>query len=246
MKITKIFLLISLIIFSNASFSQIINIKLGPAFGLTTPSVDYSGETQDFYAGTKYGLKSGFNFGVMGKVNLGPIGGRAAISYVSMSNNGQADPNTPNSTVEVKNSLFMFSLGAEFGITIPFTPVRPYADLDLIFSTISGSFKYQGTPNVSSDQRDISSATRTGLGFAVGSEVGFGKTFVLDLSIRYNLHNLFSKSYTVVTNSNRIDAYTSLNDDADPDFNASDVKHPVGSSRTIATIQFQVGLLFGF
>lgn len=226
-------------------FSQL-GIKLGPVIGLTVPSSDYSGDVKDFYAGTKYGMSSGINFGAMGKIQLGPLNGRVSLNYSSLSNSGNPDPSSPNSTLEVKNNILMITLGTEFGFGIPFSPVKPYAGIDLLFSTIGGTFNYNGTSEVPSGQNDIKSASRTGLGLAVGSEISFGKTFILDISLRYNLINLFGKSYEGVTSSNdRIFAYTSLNDDADPNYDAGNSKHPIGSSRSISTIQLQLGLLFG-
>lgn len=192
-------------------------------------------------------MRSGLNYGLMGKVQLGPLNGRLSISYATLDNNGNANPNQPNSTLEIKNNLFMFTLGTEFGFGIPFSPVKPYAGIDILFSTISGTYNFQGTADVSSGEKSIKSATRTGLGFSIGSEVSFGKSFTLDLSLRYNLINLFGKSYDGLTNSNdRNDAYTNLNDAADPNYSATNSKHPIGNSRSIATIQIHVGLLFGF
>jgi opacity protein-like surface antigen len=245
----KIIVLSALIIISfvNVSYSQI-SIKLGPELGLTSPTVDYSGDAKDFYAGTKYGLRSGLHYGIMGKVQLGPLNGRLSISYASLDNNGNANPEQPNSTLEIKNNVFMFTLGTEFGFGIPFSPVKPYAGIDILFSSISGTYNFQGTSDVTSGERSIKSASRTGLGFAIGSEVAFGKSFTLDISLRYNLINLFGKSYDGVTESNdRNYAYTDLNDAADPNSNSGNLnKHPVTNDRSIATIQINVGLLFGF
>lgn len=236
---------ILILIVSNV-YSQI-SIKLGPELGLTSPTVDYSGDVKDFYAGTKYGVRSGLHYGLMGKVQLGPLNGRLSISYASLDNSGNANPLQPGSTLEVKNNIFMFTLGTEFGFGIPLSPVKPYAGIDILFSTISGTYNFQGTAEVSSGEKSIKSASRTGLGFSIGSEVAFGKSFTLDISLRYNLINLFGKSYDGVTNSNdRNDAYSSLNDAADPNYSATNSKHPVGNDRSIATIQLNVGLLFGF
>lgn len=246
MKNLKIYALVVFFIFSGITFSQI-SIKLGPMLGLNSPTVDYSGDVKDFYAGTKYGLRSGLHYGVMGKLQLGPLNGRLSVSYSSLDNSGNANPEQPNSTLEVKNNLFMFTLGTEFGFGIPFSPVKPYAGIDILFTTISGTYNYNGTSEVSSGEKSIKSATRTGLGFAVGTEVTFGRSFTLDLSLRYNLINLFGKSYDGVTNSNnRDDAYSNLNDAEDPNYSPGNSKHPIGNSRTIATIQFNAGLLFGF
>lgn len=245
MKKISLFILLALVFSASTAFSQI-SIKLGPLVGLTSPTVDYSGDAKDFYAGTKYGMRSGLNYGVMGKVLLGSIKGRLSISYASLDNNGPTGE--PNSTVEINNNLFMFAIGTEFAFGIPASPVKPYAGIDILFTTISGSFNFSGsTPNgLSGGTKNISSASRTGLGFAIGSEVVFGNSFTLDLSLRYNLINLFGKEYTAPTNGSKTDVYAFLNDAKDPNFNASDPKHPVGSDRSIVTIQFNAGLLFGF
>jgi opacity protein-like surface antigen len=138
-------------------------------------------------------------------------------------------------------------LGTEFGFGIPFSPVKPFAGIDLLFSSISGTYNFNQTAEVSNSEKSIKSASRTGLGFSIGAEVGFGKSVTMDLSLRYNLHNLFGKEYEGVTNSNDRDlAYAFLNDAKDPNYSATDSKHPIGNDRTIATIQLQLGILFGF
>lgn len=246
MKKLSILIILVLCFAVNNSISQI-SIKLGPLVGLTSPTVDYSGDAKDFYTGTKYGLRSGLNYGVMGKIQFGPLNGRLSISYASLDNSGNANPDQPNSTLELKNNIFMFTLGTEFGFGIPASPIKPYAGIDVLFSTISGTYNFLGTAEVPSGEKSIKSASRTGLGFAIGSEIGFGKSFILDISLRYNLINLFGKSYDGVTNSNdRNDAYSNLNDAADPNYSATNSKHPIGNSRSIATIQINAGLLFGF
>lgn len=245
MKKSAIIILAIMLGICNSSYSQI-SIKLGPLVGMTSPTVDYGGDAKDFYAGTRYGLRSGINYGVMGKVVVGPINGRLSISYASLDNNGPTGE--PNGSVEIKNNLFMFTLGTEFAFGIPASPVKPYAGIDVLFTSISGSFNFSGsTPNgLSGGTKNISSASRTGLGFSVGSEIALGRTFTIDLSLRYNLVNLFGKEYTVSSNNSRTDVYAYLNDAKDPSFNASDPKHPIGNDRTIATIQLQLGILFGF
>lgn len=243
---SSLFVILLIGISGSISYSQI-GIKLGPMFGLTTPTVDYTGDAKDFANGTKYGMRSGFNYGILGKVLLGPLNGRVSISYASLENSGQTGFSS-NSTVEIKNSLFMITLGTEFGFGIPASPVKPYAGIDLLFTSISGSFDFQGsTPNgLTGGNTNIESSSRTGLGLSIGSEIGFGKSVTLDLSLRYNLVNLFGKEYTVTNRNNKTDVYAYLNDAKDPAFNPSDDKHPIGNDRTIATIQLQVGILFGF
>jgi len=238
------FFIILVTLFSLNSYSQI-SIKLGPMLGMTSPTIDYSGETKDFYAGTKYGLRSGINYGVMAKLNFLSLNGRFSISYASLSNDGTADPTKSNSTVSIENNIVLITIGPEFSFSVPKSPIKPYAGIDLLFSSFSGSFRFQGTSDVSSDQTSIQSSSRTGLGFSLGSEIQFGN-INLDLSIRYNLHNLFGKEYNSPNSNNRIDAYNNLNDGKDPNYTTANDKHPIGVDRTIATIQLQLGLLFGF
>lgn len=237
-----------LILLSALPAKSQISIRLGPLVGLTSPTVDFGGDAKDFYAGTKYGMRSGLNYGVMGKVLLGPLNGRLSVSYASLDNNGIANPSQSNSTVEITQNLFMFTLGTEFSFPVPGSPVKPYGGIDVLFTSISGTYNFQGTSEVSSGEKSIKSASRTGLGFAIGSEIAFGKQFTLDLSLRYNLINLFGKSYDGLTSSNdRNDAYTSLNDAADPNSTSSNRdKHPIVNDRSIVTIQLNAGLLFGF
>jgi len=220
-----------------------LKILLGPSIGWTAPTVDYSGETTDYYAGSKYGLGSGINFGAMGKLNLGPINFNLSILYSPLSANGPAT-STTGSSVEIKQNLFTIGIGTQFGFNVPMSPIKPYIGFDLLFTTISGSTKFQGTADVTSSTIDLETASRTGLGFAAGTEIKLSST-ALDLSIRYNLINLFSKNYDGSTTGTRDEAYKYLNDAKDPNYSSSDTKHPVGTDRTIATIQFQLGILFG-
>lgn len=236
-----------MILMVNLSLYSQITIKLGPQIGLTSPTVDYSGDAKDFYAGTKYGLRSGLNYGVMGKIKIGPINGRVSVNYSSLDNSGNANPLQANSTLEIKHNLLIIALGTEFSFGIPASPIKPYAGLDLLLSSISGTYNFQGTSEVASGEKSIKSASRTGLGLSIGSEINFGRNFTLDLSLRYNLINLFGKSYDGQTNSNdRNDAYAYLNDAADPNYSPTNSKHPIGNNRSIAVIQFNAGLLFGF
>jgi len=239
------FIFAFILLFQSSSNAQL-KILLGPAIGLTTPTVDYSGDATDYYAGTKYGLRSSINFGAMGKVSLGPINFNLSAIYSPLSNDGISIPDKPNSSVEIKQNLFTIGLGTQFGFNIPLSPIKPYVGLELLFTTISGSTKFQGTETVQSSAIDMETASRTGLGFSAGAEIKIF-SMALDVSLRYNLINLFSKNYDGPINATtRDEVYKHLNDGVDPQYSASDVKHPVGDKRTIATIQFELGILFGF
>lgn len=236
--ITILFLLLNV----NNSFSQL-KIILGPAIGYTIPSSDYGGTTTDFYNGTKYGLSPGINFGAMGKLGLGPINFNLSVIYSPLSNTGAV---SPKGNVEIKQNVLTIGVGSQYGFGVPLAPIKPYIGFDILFSSISGSANYSGgTPEVSDGKIEMQTASRTGLGIAGGVEFKLASTTV-DLSLRYNMLNLFSKSYEGLSNSDRKESYKYLNDAKDPNYTADKSKHPIGSDRSIATIQFQLGVLFGF
>lgn len=232
--------ILTLFLFQNISNSQV-KFSLGPSAGITIPSGDYGGTTLNYYSGTSFGLSSGFNVGAILKANLPVISFRLGINYSSLKNTGNSEPG--QGSVDVKQSFFMISAGPEYAINIPASPIKPYLGLDLLMTSFSGQTTFQGVSRVPSGTYDMSSASRIGLGFGAGVGFAIGKKMSLDVGFRYNFHNLFGKSFTGT--DDRLSSYTSLNDDKDP-VNPSDLdKHPIGSSRSITTIQFNLGFLFG-
>ncbi|MBI3004805.1 MAG: hypothetical protein HYY49_05250 [Ignavibacteriales bacterium] len=68
----------------------------------------------------------------------------------------------------------------------------------------------------------------------------------LDVNLSYNLTNLAGKAWedTDPTKDQRIDSYTSLNDEKDPlPLNANE--HFIGNPRSINAIQLNDSILFG-
>lgn len=245
MKTMKYFtsiIFITILFSASSSYSQI-HISLGPAIGYTIPQSDFAGNTTDYYNGTKYGLTGGIDFGAIGRLGVGPFNFNLSLIYTPLSNNGTSDA-SPH-TVDIKMHIFTVGVGTQYGFGVPLAPVKPYIGIDLLFSTFGGSFQFQGTPKVnSSSSNDMNSATRVGLGIAAGVNLKLLTTSI-DISLRYNMLNLFSKRYEA-PNGDRINSYLYLNDDKDPNYSATDDKHPIGSSRTIATLQLQLGVMFGF
>lgn len=247
MKTLKIFsytFIIVLLFASSNSYSQL-HISLGPALGYTIPQSDFGGNPSDYYNGTKYGLTGGIDFGAIGRLGLGPLNFNLSLMYTPLSNNGSVPDPGSGSTVDIKMHIFTVGVGTQYGFGVPLAPVKPYIGLDLLFSTFGGSFQFHGTQKVNSNLNDMNSATRVGLGIAAGVNLKLLTTSV-DISLRYNMLNLFSKRYEGSPSGTRLDSYFFLNDDKDPNYSATDDKHPIGSSRTIATLQLQLGVMFGF
>ena len=243
MNISKLKILFVLFISLSIGFSQV-KFSAGPVIGYTGPTGDYSGTTVDYYNGAKYGLSGGIHFGAVLKIKLPVLRIRTGFSFTSLNNTGNSETDKPNSFVEVKQSLFMISAGPEFAFSVPSSPIVPYAGLDLIFTSISGQTSFQGVSKVETGTYTMSSATRLGLGLGAGAEFHFGKKYAVDISVKYNLVNLMGKKFEDLPSDKREDSYVNLNDDRDPAY--PDDKHPIGSSRSISTIQLNLGFLFDF
>lgn len=243
-----LFTVLILFAFTGAAYSQV-SFSIGPAIGVTIPSGDYSGTTVDYYNGAKYGLGSGVNFGVLFKAKLPVLNIRAAINYSSLSNSGNSETDKPQSFVEVKHNLLMISVGPEFKFNLPGSPVTPYAGADLLFTSISGESDFRGVARIKSGEAvsfSMNSATRLGIGLGAGAELNIGKNYAVDLGIRYNLINLIGKKFEEVASDERSDSYINLNDEQDPNYSVDPNKHPINNSRSISTLQFNLGFLFRF
>ena len=240
----SIFIIFTVLLFSpSSSFSQL-HISLGPAVGYTVPQSDFAGSTSDYYKGTKYGLTGGIDFGAIGRLGLGPFNFNLSVLYTPLSNSGTSDV-SPH-TVDIKMHILTVGVGTQYGFGVPLAPVKPYIGFDLLFSTFGGSFQFQGSPGygLNTNSNDMNSSTRVGLGLAAGVNLKLLTTSI-DISLRYNMLNLFSKRFEAPS-GDRLDSYLYLNDDKDPNYAASNQNHPIGSSRTIATLQLQLGVMFGF
>jgi outer membrane protein W len=246
MKLIKFFAVIFVLAVCLPANAQI-KFSAGPTVGVTMPQGDYSGSSTDYYAGLKYGLGTGINFGAVFKAKLPIVSVKAGLSYTMLSSSGLANPSESGSFTEVKHRLFTISVGPEFYFSIPASPIKPYAGVDLLLTTFSGETTFRGISGVPSGTYDLSSASRTGLGFGVGAEFSLGKTTALDFNIKYNLINIFSKEYEGPYDSDRrLDAYVFLNDAKDPRYPDDLNDHPVGSDRNISTLQLNLAFLFGF
>jgi hypothetical protein len=242
----------ALILFiSSVMYSQI-KLQVGAGGGYLAPTGDYAGSTVDFYNGTKYGMSSGYNFN--GKVRVGLLGFDlfGMIEYSSISGDGQSDPDNKNSQIESTQNVFSIKAGPEFNIEFPLSPVGIYFDGFLSVNTFRGTVSFQGVSGVASGDYDLGTTTRVGAGGGGGVLLDFIPVVTLDLGVHYNWYNLFGKQYLYPTNSipenyvvPRINAYTSLNDDADPLYSESSSVHIVGESRSINAWEFTLTAMIG-
>ena len=231
---------------SSTTFSQI-TLQVGAGGGYISPTGDYAGSTVDFYNGTKYGMSSGYNFNAKVRVGLLGLNLFGVIDYSSISGEGQSDPDNKNSQIENTQNILSFKAGPEFSFDIPLSPVGFYLDGFLSVNTFSGTVSFQGVSSVSSGEYDLETATRVGAGVGGGVLLDFIPIVTLDLGINYNWYNLFGKQYTTVvtTNPKRLDAYTSLNDDADPAYGMDDDINIIENSRSINAWEFTLTVMVG-
>jgi opacity protein-like surface antigen len=225
-------------------YSQI-TIQLGGGLGATSPTGNYAGTTMDFYNGTQYGLGTGFNLHAKARVGLLGFNLLGMIDYSTLSS-GEGEGEPGKGKVQNSHNIFSLKAGPEFNISIPLFPLGFYLDGFVSVNTISGKVSFQGLTKIPSGEYDIESATRFGAGAGGGVLVDILPVVTLDFGIHYNAYNLFGKQYTTnLTSQERIDAYTSLNDDKDPQYQAGDDDHIIGDSRSMNAWQFTITALIG-
>lgn len=223
-------------LFISSSARAQVSFQLGIGGGYVMPAGDYKGTAAEYYAGTNYGLSNGF--GVHAKARLGLVGINLTgeIGYAMLSNDGS--PEGGNSSLEVKHQILSIKVGPEYRFGLPAVPVTPYLGANVSLNMFSGSTKFQGVTSVPSSTVDMAGTSRIGVGGTVGVVIAS-----FDIAVHYNLHNISGKSW--VGADNRVDTYSSLNDDKDPAYAAGDTKHVVGEARSIQTLVITVSYMIG-
>ena len=245
MKHLTILTTVFIILLSTTTFSQI-TLQVGGGGGYILPVGDYAGSTEDFYDGIKYGMSSGYNFNAKVRVGLLGLSLFGIIDYSSISGEGQSESDNKNSQIENTQNILSFKAGPEFSFDIPLSPIGFYLDGFLSVNTFSGTVTFQGVSGVPSGEYDLETATRVGAGVGGGVLWNIIPLITLDFGANYNWYNLFGKQYNSVnTNLQRLDAYTSLNDDADPLYSAGSSVHIIGESREINAWAFTLTVMFG-
>ena len=233
----------SLFLISIAS-SQI-TLQLGAGVGVRLPMADFGGGTTDYYAGTKYGLSTGYNLQAKSRVGFPGFTLVGIVEYGHLSNSGNAEV-SGQGKVEVAQSIFTLKAGPEIAIPLPAAPLTPYVGANIAWHSISGTTTFTGVSRVPSGSFDVAAASRIGFGLNAGVVIKLGPMMNLDLGAEYALINPISKQWKVTqTSTNRVDSYKSLNDDKDPLFAAGNTDHFVSGTRSISTLQFMATLMIG-
>ncbi|MBE0538489.1 MAG: outer membrane beta-barrel protein [Ignavibacterium sp.] len=238
-----IFISALFVFLSSVQTNAQITFQVGAGLGYSVPTGDYGGSTIDFYNGTKYGMESGFNFHGKARVGLLFINAFGEVGYTTFSGSGESAPG--QGSVDLSNKIFSIKVGPEFPLSIPLSPITPYIQGFVSLNTISGTVEFKGISAVPTGKYDIASATRVGLGAGAGVMFSLGG-IKLDANIQYHLMNIAGKEYKIenVTSHERLDNYTSLNDDKDPAAGTT-TDHFISDSRGISALEFKLSVMFG-
>jgi opacity protein-like surface antigen len=204
---------------------------------------NYAGETTEYYAGTNYGLSTGYALQAKARVGLAGFTLAGGIDYANMSNSGTAEGS--QGKVEVSQSIVTFKVGPEFTIGIPAAPVTPYFGANVAWHTITGTTTFTGVSRVPSGSFDVESASRLGFGINGGVTIKIGAGLNLDLGAEYAFINPLTKEWKAPASVNRADSYKWLNDAKDPVYAAGNTEHFVANDRSISTLSFMATLMFG-
>jgi len=230
-------------LFATTAHSQVA-FQIGLGAGMRMPMGDYSGETTDYYAGTRHGLSTGYSLQAKARVGLPGITLAGGIEYGHLSNSGEGEPGHGN--VDVAQSVFTIKAGPEFSFSIPAVPLSPYIGANIAWHSISGTTTFQGLSRVTSETFDVASASRIGFGVNGGLLIKLGAVLTLDLGAEYAFVDPLSKEWSATTKSpQRIDSYRSLNDDKDPLFAPGSDDHFIPTARSISSLQVMATIMFG-
>jgi len=182
----KILLTLTAVIFLSTSYNFAQSTVL---VGLSVGTSNISGSTayNESIAAGGGGFSSAFHFGAAMKfsVPIPPMTPRFFFDYYMFRGN--------EAGVETSQNIFSIGLSTQFTVTRGM--ISPYLSLDGCYNYFD-KFKYSTissyTPNTASGSpSNLSSRSRFGGGFAIGADVNLIEKLDIDLSIRYNVMNLF-------------------------------------------------------
>ncbi len=235
--ISAVVLLINSNVYSQPKFT------LHVTGGYTLPMQDFSStivasDTAD--DNWPYKNKSGFNFGLDGKLAIGKKGNFRVVfggSYNMFKQTGTiADPDAGNITLTTKMNILALSLGGEWAFQ-PTKKVNPFLGLDITTSFFSGSFATD--PVIDAYPRtSMKSETRVGIQFGGGVDFKLSKMVGAVIGVKYHLVNLIGVGADDSTEvaANEID----LGDKAHTEGGVS------VAARSIGYLQAYVGVSFYF
>lgn len=247
MKTSRIAVLLPLVFavaFLTTGANSQVTLQVGAGAGVLLPMGDYKGETTDYYAGTKYGLSTGYNLQAKGRVGLPGFTLVGGITYGHLSNSGNSEV-SGQGKVEVSHSILTIKAGPEISIPLPAAPLTPYVGANIAWHSFSGKTTFNGVARVPSGDYDLATASRIGFGINAGVVIKLGPMMNLDLGAEYAFVNPLSKEFTSTTGANRLESYKSLNDDKDPLYAVGNTDHFIAGSRSISTLQVMATLMFG-
>ncbi len=247
MKTTRLPLCIALMLMTAlvvSSAASQVTLQVGAGAGVRLPMGDYNGETTDYYAGTKYGLSTGYNLQAKGRVGLPGFTLVGGIEYGHLSNSGNSET-SGQGKVEVSHSVLTIKAGPEITIPLPAAPLTPYVGANIAWHSISGTTTFTGVARVPSGDYDMASASRIGFGINAGVIIKLGPMLNLDLGAEYAFLNPLSKEFSATTGANRLESYKSLNDDKDPLYAVGNTDHFISGSRSISTLSMMATLMIG-
>ncbi|MFC2093716.1 outer membrane beta-barrel protein [Bacteroidota bacterium] len=213
--------------------------------GLSIPLPDLKGDVATVPIATSfekdYGMKLGVNFGAHGKYAFDKdckIRGVLGLTYNIFMNPGEYASVTGSYKYKPMINIFTTSLGIEYAFQ-PKEKYSPFIGADFTANFFSGSFDYDppftSIPNIS-----LTSATRFGLQFNLGTDVAINENIGIVVGMKYHLANLIGKDSDTSALSLILPNERPLND-GDYTYAGKTV-----SAKNISYVQFYAGLTFFF
>lgn len=216
-------------------------LQFGGGGQITLPLGDYSGSTNDFYLGSKYGAGVGLGFHLKSRFEFAGIPWMACMEYSVLRSKGSGE--SSQGEIELEQRIFSLRLGPEwfFDVAASFTP---YVCAGLILNNIGGDASFKKISTVSDTAFIQQAGERLGVGISGGVLIPIYPESNVDISVSYNVLNPFNKVWVADSRQRRVDSYSAINDAQDPEFAIGNPKHFIQNARSIQTLQLTVTLIF--
>lgn len=244
MKLKQFLIIFILIAAVNTAFAQP-TATVQFVVGYSIPLGDYSGtfgETRDQFThngnpdSNSYFMKPGINYGIFVKIPIrkrSPLSIKGGVAFNIFSQSKEYIEGTGSVTVDLKQSLFVISLGSDYDFGGRKSKIKPFLSAEISGNFFAGSYSENYVD--STESLSLNPVFRLGINAGAGLDFKLHHNIGFLVGAKYSIANIIGKNYK---------------DDTRTKYNLNDAGHSKNNisipSRTITYLQIYGGLSFYF
>ncbi|MEO8512375.1 MAG: OmpW family outer membrane protein [Ignavibacteria bacterium] len=249
----KLLIIPALFIIFNISISSQTKYSLSFFGGYSMPLADLKGDFPDTVGTTLLNFnksstlltKSGFNFGVIGKMCIDTLGkAKVTGGFTYNSFTGSKDYPRTGALLTYKNkvNIFTISAGAQYSF-FPKKKFDPFVGLDLAANFFSGEITANGDSSFTIKRK---SEARFGIIANAGLDIKLNKSIGAVIGVKYSLTNLIGKKTDIITTSTTITDIEQTGSSSLNELGLNDEESSNNTSKTLYYLQIYAGITFYF